>query len=167
MGALVGEIVSLPSRRRVAKEFGRVLRSLRNGTGKSQEDVAADAKMDRTYPSLLENGRRTPTLGILFNLARALDIKAELLVALTARRLAGSSAEDTLDNFTLTGLVIGAVAPAVGVDATAQAQHCDRLAAEIERWAKAANDPQSRRRRRDLAQVFQAAANAWRRKGSP
>jgi hypothetical protein len=45
--------MSLPTRRQVASAFGKVLVAVRNGRGLSQERVAEDAEMDRTYPSLL------------------------------------------------------------------------------------------------------------------
>ena len=46
---------------------GRVERSL------SQENLAADAGIDRTYVSRLERGLENPTVGLLEQLADALD----------------------------------------------------------------------------------------------
>jgi transcriptional regulator with XRE-family HTH domain len=74
-------------RRSVAKEFGKVLRELRKEAGLSQEDLAAIAELDRTYPSLLERGLRTPTLTVLFGLGDALKVDAAELVQQTADRL--------------------------------------------------------------------------------
>ena len=68
---------------RVALAFGAVLRAARREKGLTQEQVAANAGFDRTYPSLLERGLRTPTLGVIFRLADALGIDAPQLVGAT------------------------------------------------------------------------------------
>ena len=49
------------------------LRRLRVGRGLSQENLAVDAGIDRTYVSRLERGLENPTVGILDQLAQALD----------------------------------------------------------------------------------------------
>jgi DNA-binding XRE family transcriptional regulator len=58
--------------RRVARAFGATLRALRREREVSQEALAFDAEIDRTYPSLLERGLRHPTLSVLLRLSRAL-----------------------------------------------------------------------------------------------
>jgi transcriptional regulator with XRE-family HTH domain len=68
-------------RQNVATAFGRVLRELRHARGLSQEQLAALGDFDRTYPSLLERGLRTPTLTVVFRLADVLGITASALVA--------------------------------------------------------------------------------------
>jgi len=68
-------------RQTVAIAFGRVLRELRRARGLSQEQLASLADFDRTYPSLLERGLRTPTLSVIFRLAEVLGIAASALVA--------------------------------------------------------------------------------------
>jgi transcriptional regulator with XRE-family HTH domain len=42
----------------------------------SQEELAFEAGLHRTYISLLERGVKSPTLNVLFRLADALDIPA-------------------------------------------------------------------------------------------
>jgi ribosome-binding protein aMBF1 (putative translation factor) len=74
-------------RQKVAIAFGRVLREARKQKGLSQEDLAGDAGFDRTYPSLLERGLRTPTLTVLFQLARVLEVSAAFLVNKTLEEL--------------------------------------------------------------------------------
>ena len=74
-------------RQQVAIAFGRVLREARRQKGLSQEDLAGDADFDRTYPSLLERGLRTPTLTVLFQLADVLDVSAASLVTKTLEEL--------------------------------------------------------------------------------
>jgi transcriptional regulator with XRE-family HTH domain len=51
----------------------RNLRRLRVVRGLSQEILAADAGIDRTYVSRLERGLENPTVGMLEQLANALD----------------------------------------------------------------------------------------------
>jgi transcriptional regulator with XRE-family HTH domain len=68
----------------VAAAFGEVLRDCRHKAGISQEELAARADVDRTYVSLLERGRRQPTLDSLFRLAKGLDVTAATMVSRTA-----------------------------------------------------------------------------------
>jgi transcriptional regulator with XRE-family HTH domain len=79
--------MSAHSRRCVAVAFGAILRDARDASGISQEELAEGAEVDRTYPSLLERGRRQPTLCVLLNLASALEIEPGLLVTMTVVRL--------------------------------------------------------------------------------
>jgi len=53
----------------------------------SQEQLAERADLDRTYPSLLERGLRTPTLTAYFNICTALNLKPESLIQETLLRL--------------------------------------------------------------------------------
>jgi transcriptional regulator with XRE-family HTH domain len=79
--------MSLPARRQVGRAFGSLLRTARDGAGLSQEELAERANMDRTYPSLLERGLRTPSLLQLLNIGHALKIRPGVLVDMTAARL--------------------------------------------------------------------------------
>ena len=54
--------------------FGKALKNLRKASGKTQEQLAFDAELDRTYISLLEVGNRSPSLDTLIALCKALDI---------------------------------------------------------------------------------------------
>jgi transcriptional regulator with XRE-family HTH domain len=84
----MGSFMISPMRRqKVAIAFGKVLREARKQKGLSQEDLAGDAEFDRTYPSLLERGLRTPTLTVLFQLARVLEVSAASLVNRTLEEL--------------------------------------------------------------------------------
>jgi len=53
----------------------------------TQEVLAEEADMDRTYPSLLERGMRNPTLFEILKLSVALEQRPGLLVDLTASQL--------------------------------------------------------------------------------
>lgn len=64
-----------------SKAFGRVLRELRNAASLSQEALALEADVDRTFVSQIERGIRQPSLATIFKLAAALDVKASSLIA--------------------------------------------------------------------------------------
>lgn len=55
------------------KAFGRRVRNLRHHRGWSQEHLAGTADLDRSYVSQLERGQKSPRLGTILKLARALD----------------------------------------------------------------------------------------------
>jgi transcriptional regulator with XRE-family HTH domain len=64
---------------RLAK-FGEMVRMLREARGWSQEELAAQAELHRTYVGGVERGERNPTLLIVFKLARALGVPAATLL---------------------------------------------------------------------------------------
>jgi transcriptional regulator with XRE-family HTH domain len=71
----------------VAVAFGRVLRDYREKACLSQEALALEAGIDRTFVSLLERGLRQPTLETLFRLAKVLGVAASSMVSRTAGEL--------------------------------------------------------------------------------
>ena len=60
----------------------RNIRRLRVLKGLSQEALAAEAEIDRTYISQLERGIKSPTLNILVKLSSSLRIRASELIRL-------------------------------------------------------------------------------------
>ncbi|MFT7773077.1 helix-turn-helix domain-containing protein [Roseateles sp.] len=66
----------------MAYTFGRVLRRLRKQAGLTQEQLGFEAEVERNYISMLERGKRQPTLTTLVMLSRPLKCKASHLVAL-------------------------------------------------------------------------------------
>ena len=66
-------------------EFGTVLRSVRHEKGLSQERLALECGLDRTFISMMERGRRQPTLSSIFSLAKALSIRPSKLLALVEK----------------------------------------------------------------------------------
>ncbi len=81
--------MSAASRRPLANAFGATLRATRLKQGLSQDKLAARCGFDRTYPSLLERGLRSPSLAMVFRLADALGTPGEELVADTWARMRG------------------------------------------------------------------------------
>jgi transcriptional regulator with XRE-family HTH domain len=67
--------------------FAQVLRQRRAAVGATQEQVAFEAGVDRTFVGLLETGKRQPSLSVIFALAQALGTTPELLVADTRKAL--------------------------------------------------------------------------------
>ena len=60
--------------------FGAELKKARETAGLSQEKLAFEAEIDRSYVSLLENDRKSPTLDVLFRIADAIGIQASELI---------------------------------------------------------------------------------------
>ncbi len=60
--------------------FGQVLRKHRNAVGISQERLALECELDRTYISLLERGLRTPSLWVIFVLSNRLGVAPDRMV---------------------------------------------------------------------------------------
>lgn len=69
------------------KAFGAVLRRHRRAHGLTQEELAIQIGMDRTFLSLLERGLRRPSLTTVFVLARRFDLKPSQLIAQTESAL--------------------------------------------------------------------------------
>ena len=63
------------------RAFGKALREIRKAKGYTQETLAFECELDRTYISLLELGRNSPTLDTLLALSRALGIPLSVLAA--------------------------------------------------------------------------------------
>ncbi len=57
-----------------------ILRKFRKDAGFSQEKLALEANLDRTFISLLERGLRQPSLKTLFAIAKVLNVKPHEIV---------------------------------------------------------------------------------------
>ncbi|MCW8923971.1 MAG: helix-turn-helix domain-containing protein [Gammaproteobacteria bacterium] len=55
--------------------FGKVLKELRAEKGVSQERLALEAELDRSYVSALERGIYQPSITKLFDIARVLGVR--------------------------------------------------------------------------------------------
>jgi transcriptional regulator with XRE-family HTH domain len=66
----------------IAIVFGHLLQEKRQEKGLSQEQLAQQCNLDRTYISLLERGLRQPTLNTLFSLSKALGISPCVFITL-------------------------------------------------------------------------------------
>jgi transcriptional regulator with XRE-family HTH domain len=77
-------MISVP---RLQKTFGQVLKELRDENGLSQQQLAFDSELDRTYISLLERGLRLPTLGTIFKIAEVLKLSPSDMVTRVEKSL--------------------------------------------------------------------------------
>ena len=75
------------------KSFGLVIKQMRKELGLSQEALADEASLDRTFVSQLETGTKQPSLTTIFRLAVALRVEAsDLLLRVEAALRAGKTA---------------------------------------------------------------------------
>jgi transcriptional regulator with XRE-family HTH domain len=59
----------------VEQAFGREIKKARESLRKSQQTLAFDAEVHRTYISLIERGQKSPTLAVIERLAKALNVR--------------------------------------------------------------------------------------------
>lgn len=62
--------------------FGILIKNIRKNKLISQEKLSEKSGLDRTYISLIETGKRNPTLTSICKIAQGLDIKASELIRL-------------------------------------------------------------------------------------
>lgn len=72
---------------KVARAFGEALRMARKEAGLSQEALALQSGIDRTFVSMLERGIRQPALSTVFALSAVLSVTPGKLVEQAARLL--------------------------------------------------------------------------------
>jgi transcriptional regulator with XRE-family HTH domain len=70
----------------IREVFARNLRNARHARRLSQEALADEAGIDRTYVSALERARYSATIDIVDKLAKALDIDPGALLQRSARQ---------------------------------------------------------------------------------
>jgi transcriptional regulator with XRE-family HTH domain len=75
----------------VMRSFGRALREARIAADFSQEGLALDSDVDRSYVSLLERGVRQPTLIMIHALAKTLKVRPHELVKRAEEAPAGAA----------------------------------------------------------------------------
>ena len=73
--------------------FGSVLRKLRKERGLSQELLAFETGIERNYISLLELGRNSASIKMIFRLAPALGIPVSEFMVLVEKHLAENASE--------------------------------------------------------------------------
>lgn len=73
------------------KAFGKILRSLRKDRGYTQETLAFESGLDRTYVSLLELGSRSPTLDTIMTLCSALNVSLSYLAQEVEAEIGGGN----------------------------------------------------------------------------
>jgi transcriptional regulator with XRE-family HTH domain len=66
-----------------AQAFGNVVREMRIAIGQSQEALAYEANVERSYFGRIERGESQPTLYVIFKVAEALGVDSGALVSAT------------------------------------------------------------------------------------
>lgn len=74
--------------------FGSVLRELRNQKGLSQEALALEAGIERNYVSLIELGRNSASVKMIFKFAAVLDVPPSKLFKLTEEKMRYAFSKD-------------------------------------------------------------------------
>ena len=64
----------------VERAFGDALREIRKEHGISQEQLALDSGLDRTYVSLIERGAQSPTIRSVLKVAGVLGVKPSAII---------------------------------------------------------------------------------------
>ena len=70
----------------IRRRVGLNLRKIRESQGLSQENLAFECGIHRTYISGVERGIRNPTIVVLAKIAKALDVSPAELLAGPAKR---------------------------------------------------------------------------------
>ncbi|MBP1155206.1 MULTISPECIES: helix-turn-helix transcriptional regulator [unclassified Paenibacillus] len=60
---------------KLEEAYGKLLKEYRQKKNLSQEQLAFESGLDRTYISMLERGKRQPSLSTIFSIAKSLNIK--------------------------------------------------------------------------------------------
>lgn len=76
----MGQIAPLPYQHAL-KQFGENLQRARKEKDISQEQLAATVGVNRTYVSLVEQGKRNPSIKFLYRVAKALKIHSSKLLS--------------------------------------------------------------------------------------
>jgi len=71
----------------IKEAFGKVLRRTRRWKDISQESLSLDAEVSRAYISKLENGVYQPSLSVIFDISKVLEINPSELVAMVEEEL--------------------------------------------------------------------------------
>jgi transcriptional regulator with XRE-family HTH domain len=65
----------------IEQAFGIVIKKYRLERSISQEKLAFASELDRTYISLLERGKRKPTINTLFAISKVLQVKPCVIIS--------------------------------------------------------------------------------------
>lgn len=77
----------------IEQAFGQVLKELRNERKMSQERLAIASELDRTFISLMERGKRQPSLVTIFKISSALQISPAEFIAKVEKQLTKNSSK--------------------------------------------------------------------------
>ncbi|MGI1809701.1 helix-turn-helix domain-containing protein [Priestia sp. TGN 0903] len=64
----------------IEQAFGIIIKKYRVELSLSQEKLALEANLDRTFISLLERGKRKPTVNTLFSISNVLRVEPHKII---------------------------------------------------------------------------------------
>lgn len=76
----------MQKRRKLLLPIGGVLRQAREKAGLTQEELAFEAEVDRSYVSYLENDHKSPTIEMLSAICRVLGVAVSDIVKRAEKR---------------------------------------------------------------------------------
>ncbi|MBP9824735.1 MAG: helix-turn-helix transcriptional regulator [Thermoanaerobaculia bacterium] len=79
-------------------DFGSALKIARTARSMSQQELAEKSNVDRSYVSLLETNKRSPSTGLLETFSRVLEVPPFLLVLLASRSDSSQKGHIALDS---------------------------------------------------------------------
>lgn len=71
----------------IEEAFGQIIKTLRKKTNFSQEKLSEISSLDRSFISLLENGKKQPSLVTIFQLAKALNTTPSKILTAVERKI--------------------------------------------------------------------------------
>jgi transcriptional regulator with XRE-family HTH domain len=71
----------------IEEAFGQIIKSFRKATNLSQEQLSEISSLDRSFISLLKNGKKQPSLITIFQLAKAFDTTPSKILADVEQKL--------------------------------------------------------------------------------
>lgn len=71
----------------IEESFGQVIREFRKAKHLSQEKLAELSALDRSFISLLESGKKQPSLITIFQLAKAMSILPSEIIAKVEQKI--------------------------------------------------------------------------------
>lgn len=71
----------------IEEAFGETIKELRKINQISQEKLAEESNLDRSFISLLENGHKQPSLITIFQLAKAFNLSASKILSIVEEKI--------------------------------------------------------------------------------
>ena len=73
----------------LVRVFSELLRQARLKSGLTQEELAGKTRLTREYISLLERGKRSPTIGVFIRVTRAVGLSPADLIQQIEKSITG------------------------------------------------------------------------------
>ncbi|HEY9188980.1 MAG TPA: helix-turn-helix transcriptional regulator [Ignavibacteria bacterium] len=82
---------------KIEQAFGEVLKKYRLQLHISQEELAHQSGLDRTFISLLERGKRKPTLNTVFSICKCLKNEPHIIIQEVEKLIYENNEKDNID----------------------------------------------------------------------